>query len=160
MAKRARMLKAPAQLALWDRVLPRVPLLGESLAAADALLLHRDLERRFWRFHRACPEVYAELVRLARQLHRRGFARYGIGSLWEVLRWRRDIRLGAEERAGTGGVELFRINNDYRSRYARLIMLKEPDLRGFFELRMLKTESNLLYLPDREPQLQRRTGEG
>jgi hypothetical protein len=82
----------------------------------------------FTRFHRENPHVYLELVRMSRQLVAHGHEKIGIGMLFEVLRWRHMLQT-------TG--DTFKLNNNYRSYYARLIMLSEPDLRGVFELRRL-----------------------
>lgn len=86
------------------------------------------IEEAFHAFHAANPHVYWELVLLARQARRRGVRRIGIGMLFEVLRWRVALRTGGDE---------FKLNNNYRSYYARLIMLNEPDLVGVFETRQL-----------------------
>lgn len=85
---------------------------------------------RFSEFHRENPDVYRELVKLARKLRDRGHAHYGIGALFEVVRFHRALET-------TDAV--YKLNNNHRSRYARLIMEQEPDLRGFFETRELKT---------------------
>lgn len=82
----------------------------------------------FQRFHNENPQVYVELVKLSRRLTARGTERIGIGMLFEVLRYRHALR--------TRG-DVFQLNHNYRSYYARLIMLREPDLRGAFELRKL-----------------------
>lgn len=86
------------------------------------------IEEAFAAFHAANPHVYAELVALAREARGRGVARLGIGMLFEVLRWRVALRTGGDE---------FKLNNNYRSYYARLVMLREPDLDGVFETRQL-----------------------
>lgn len=86
-------------------------------------------ERAFLKFHAEHPEVYAKLVDLARQWkHRRGRERISIGVLWEVTRW--ETALGDPEAD-------YRLNNNYRPRYARLIMEQEPDLAGLFETRRM-----------------------
>lgn len=90
-----------------------------------------SLQDDFERFHAANPHVYKELARLARQAVARGRTRVGIGMLWEVLRWYFWLET-------KGDVE-FKLNNNYRSRYARLLMNQEPDLRGLFEVRGLKS---------------------
>lgn len=56
----------------------------------------------------------------------------GIAMLWERMRWELTVE--------TDSVDLgddFKLNNNYRSRYARLIMNNEPDLAGFFDIRRL-----------------------
>lgn len=89
-----------------------------------------SLEFRFHRFHRDNPHVYRRLVELAREAQAKGHARYSIDGLFHVLRWEQPIT--------TDTSEVFRLNNDYRSLYARLIMKQEPDLASFFETRELK----------------------
>ena len=113
---------AAGQLTLADIV-------AAELEAEDA----RTLPERFAAFHAAHPEVYDHLVDMARNLYRNGWMRFGIAMLWENLRY--TTMLGAGP-----GEEPYRLNNSYRSRYARLIMATEPDLDGVFELRELRTE--------------------
>ncbi len=84
---------------------------------------------RFDRFHQAHPEVYDELVRLARQAKTAGQKRLGIAMLYEVVRWNRTIA-GLPEDG-----EPFKLNNDFRALYARLIMQCNRDLADVFETR-------------------------
>jgi hypothetical protein len=93
----------------------------------------RPIEVRFREFHAAHPEVYDRLCELARNLRHRGYTHLGIGMLWETLRY--FTMLGAKPDEDT-----FKLNDHYRSRYARLIMDNEPDLSGLFELRELRAE--------------------
>ena len=88
------------------------------------------IEGTFRAFHEANPWVYDALVRLARDMVARGRPRLGIGMLFEVLRWQWQL-------ATTDGASDFKLNNNYRSRFARLIMESEPDLAGVFETRAL-----------------------
>jgi hypothetical protein len=91
-----------------------------------------SIQQRFIRFHVAHPEVYAILCRLARKWKENGHTTCGIGMLWEIIRWNVGLkRLPHDE-------EEFKLSNDYRSRYARLIMANEPDLEGFFNTRELR----------------------
>lgn len=87
------------------------------------------LDAQFEEFHKNNPEVYQELVRLARQMKARGHKQIGIKMLWEVLRWERAMK--------TTDQTEWKLNNNYTSRYARLIMENEPDLEGFFVTRGL-----------------------
>lgn len=82
----------------------------------------------FARFHAENPHVYDELVRLARRAKRAGSSRIGIKMLFEVLRWRHTLRTGGDD---------FKLNNNYHSYYARIIMDRCPDLGDIFELRRL-----------------------
>jgi len=90
-----------------------------------------SIEQAFWQFHNANPHVYDELVRLARAWRkRRPNTRLGVGMLFEVLRW--NVAMAME----TEGDD-FKLNNNYRSYYARLLMHRNPDLDGVFEIRKL-----------------------
>jgi hypothetical protein len=84
------------------------------------------LAERFARFHQLNPAVYAVLVALTRDYVRRtGRDRVGIASVFERARWEYALRT----------TESPRLNNSYRSFYARLIMSQEPDLANVFEVR-------------------------
>lgn len=85
----------------------------------------------FQAFNEANPHIYDALVNLARDLRIRGHWRIGIGMLFEVLRW---------QTAMVTTDTAFKLNNNYRSHYARAIMADHPDLDGIFELRELRDE--------------------
>lgn len=85
------------------------------------------IEREFKDFHAEHPEVYIGLVRLARTWQLNGSAKLGIATLFEVLRWNSHLNEGKD-----GG---YKLNNNYRALYARLIMKNEPDLANLFEIR-------------------------
>lgn len=89
------------------------------------------LERAFRAFHEESPHVYAKLVQLAREARAVGQQRVGIGMLWEVLRWQLFVATTSDDG--------FKLNNNHRSRYARLIMAQEPDLADVFETRELRS---------------------
>ena len=90
-------------------------------------------QANFEAFHAKHPEVYGELVRLARQARARGRKVIGIKMLWEVARWHLNILGGVDPE------EEYKLNNNYHSRYARMIMDQEHDLAGIFRLRELKS---------------------
>lgn len=96
------------------------------------MIFMTDTERRFFEFHGENPEVYNELVRLARRAVNRGKRRIGIRMLWEVMRWNLTIEVDQ-------GDDEFKLNDHYTSRYARMIMERNSDLAGFFELRTLRS---------------------
>lgn len=89
------------------------------------------IQHDFEEFHRLNPWVYAQLVRLARDLVARGHQRLGIGMLWEVLRWQ-------YMRTTYDNNSTFKLNDHYRSRYSRLIQNAEPDLVDVFVTRELR----------------------
>lgn len=79
-------------------------------------------EEKFVQFHSENPQVYVELVRLAREARFKGKSRVGIKMLWEVVRWNLFI-------STVDSNSEFKLNNNYHSRYARMIMQLESDLR-------------------------------
>ncbi len=89
------------------------------------------IQAQFQRFHIRHPEVYYGLLRLARQADSSGRPRIGMKMLFEVLRWEWTIA-GLPDDA-----EEWKLNNNYTSRYARMVMDHNPDLAGLFETRAL-----------------------
>lgn len=85
-------------------------------------------------FDRENPQVYQKLVEFARRAKSRGVDHYGIGALFEVLRWHTRVEVGAK-------ADEWKFNNNYRAYYARKIMDSEPDLKDFFETRVLRSET-------------------
>ena len=90
------------------------------------------LEESFLVFHCANPDVYAALVELALKGLRIGRMKRGsINQLFEVLRWDKTIHTDP-------GADPFKLNNNHRPYYARLIMACEPELAGWFETRKVR----------------------
>lgn len=88
------------------------------------------LREQWQTFHAANPAVYDAIVRIARDLRARGFARCGIALIFERLRWLHAIATRGDE---------YRLNHNWRAHYAREVMAREPDLVGFFETRRLRS---------------------
>lgn len=103
---------------------------GQLLIDFDKVRAH-TIQERFEAFHHANPQVYAELVKLARRAKRQGQQRIGIELLFAVVRWRRIMATRDESSS-------FKLNDHYTSRYARLIMEQERDLDGFFATREIR----------------------
>lgn len=91
-----------------------------------------DIDDGFREFHARNPGVYDALVAVARRATAAGKKRLSAKLLYEVVRF--ETWLGDEGAA-------LRMNNDFTSRYARLIMEREPDLRGAFVTHRLKEAS-------------------
>jgi hypothetical protein len=93
-------------------------------------------------FHAENPQVYRILVRLARQwVSSTGRHSLGIGALYERARWEIAIATSDPD---------YKINNNFRAFYARLIMHRELDLVGLFELRTSEADEWLQNLIDAE----------
>lgn len=88
------------------------------------------LDLRFWAYHEANPVLYDTLARLALEAVRQGKRRIGAKALWERMRWELWMAADGDD---------FALNNNFTSRYARLLMAREPELRGVFELRGLRS---------------------
>lgn len=91
------------------------------------------IEQKFREFDQAHPEVYEQLVALARQWVSVGHAKLGIATLFEKLRWEWHV-------SGLRDADGYKLNNNFRALYARKIMALNPDLDGLFEIRVLATE--------------------
>ena len=88
----------------------------------------KSITARFKKFHAANPNVYDSLVTLARQFRsRRPDAKLGIAMLYEVLRWNFYI--------STDSDEPYKLTNDFKAFYARMIMDQEEDLAGVFQIK-------------------------
>ena len=103
------------QLGLFDRRIVTIN--------AHGLTLDQQLEA----FHAENPHVYEMLRHLALDAARHG-RRLGIAMLFEVLRWQYAMNT-------TDQASEFKLNNNYRAFYARLLMEKEPELQDYFETR-------------------------
>ncbi len=103
-------------------VMEKEPLI-EGMFAIRTLNLDRssgtkDLQVGFEKDMISRPEIYTQLVRAASRLKTFGTKKTGIKGL------AKDNKI--------------KLNNTFGSRYARLIMKQEKDLKGFFTLRTLK----------------------
>jgi len=86
------------------------------------------ISMNFAKFHQANPHVYRALVNLARAWKDAGHKDCAMDMLFAKLRWDYGIETHGEQ---------FKLNNNYRSMYTRLIEANEPDLTGFITKRPL-----------------------
>jgi hypothetical protein len=118
-----------AETKLWMQELQSQLEAFEAAPLSPPVDANKDyIQNGFEKFHADNPAVYEKLVELALAAKANGHTSLGIGLLWERLRYYYTIEV-------TGGRPKF--NNNYRSRYARLIMQQEPALAGFFRTREL-----------------------
>jgi hypothetical protein len=104
----------------------------------DQLALSFDptIADRFDAFHRENPRVYETLVRLAREwIQRTGRRKIGIATLFERTRW--EIALATSDPE-------FKLNNNFRAFYSRLIMCQERDLDEIFDCRASEADDWVL----------------
>lgn len=82
-------------------------------------------------FHNKNPAVYKTLVFQSRQYRRmHPTKKLGIATLWENLRWDFMMTTDAEDD--------FKLNNNHKAHFARMIMNENPDLADLFETRETK----------------------
>jgi hypothetical protein len=89
------------------------------------------IDERFEQFHASNPEVYRQLVELAFQLKNAGRRRISIETLIGKLRW--DRALETDDPSG------FKINDNYSSRFVRMLIADHPEFGTMFETRRLKS---------------------
>ncbi len=87
-------------------------------------------------FHTANPEVMAQLELLVQQWLRRGRGRLGIEMLWNVLRWER--YMSTDDPASE-----WKLNNNYKAYYVRLLQQAHPEWADLFELRTSQADDRL-----------------
>ena len=101
----------------------------ESLVGAQPLVQAKGatLDERFAEFHRLNPWVLQNLEALASAWVAKGLKRLSVNMLFETLRHQSGM---------TAGIE-FRLDNSYRSRYARLMLERHPEWVDSIETRDL-----------------------
>ncbi len=114
------------QFELFDRGEAPAPMLAPVVSPVAHLDGYSKASDRFRAFHDANPRVYALIVEIARHAHNRGVKRLGMQAIFERIRWQHMI--------ATRG-DAYKLNNNYVSFYARLVIVSEPDLRGMFQTR-------------------------
>lgn len=88
------------------------------------------LELDFWQFHTDNPHIYTWMVHYARQW-KLYYEHGSIALLCERLRW---------HRVETRSHDNFKINNNHKAFYSRLLEEQEPDLNGFFRKRQQRIQ--------------------
>jgi hypothetical protein len=89
-----------------------------------------SIQQHFEIFDRDNPMIYELLVAGAYDAVTEGHKRFGIGYIWERIRWKLPIETYGSD---------FKLNNNFRSRYVRKIEANEPGLVGFFRKRSLRS---------------------
>lgn len=88
------------------------------------------IDSEFKAFHEAHPEVYDLFCKYALNLIRAGNTRYSADAILHVMRYNKVI--------GKGDDGMYKINNNFSSRYARKFIKENPKYYGFFEFRSLR----------------------
>lgn len=88
------------------------------------------IDQKFKKYHKDNPRVYDLIVKYSNKVRAAGFKHYGIWAIINQVRWHVDVE--------TQDPDGFKMNNNYCSRYARMVMDNHPHLDGLFRLRQLK----------------------
>lgn len=88
------------------------------------------IDEAFWQFHKKNPQVFARLLAMTREARRQGKRRIGMKMLFEVIRWEHMLSTKHDD---------FALNNNYTSRYVRLIEELDPELGKMFEKRTIRS---------------------
>ena len=88
--------------------------------------LQPHIVEAFWQYHRENEHVYDLFCQFARDVRQAGRSNYGVGAIFERIRWHYAVETKGDE---------FKLNNNYRSCYARLLVLKDPSFADFFQMR-------------------------
>jgi hypothetical protein len=81
---------------------------------------------KFWDFHKCNPVILSLYRSYALEAKKKMGDTYSIAVITEVIRWHVDIE--------TTDDWDFKLSNSYKAYYARLLMLYEPELQGFFTI--------------------------
>lgn len=88
------------------------------------------IQERFEQFHQSNPWIYTALESLTAGWLAKGHTRVGVKQMVEVVRW----QYGLQSTGDRG----FRVNNDFTSRYARLLVENHPAWADAIETRCLR----------------------
>jgi predicted PolB exonuclease-like 3'-5' exonuclease len=86
------------------------------------------IDTEFLAFHSSNPHIMDAIVRYTRQLITAGHKHFGMGAVFERIRWDYAVSTLADTKG-------FKINNNYRSRYVRLLEATHPQFKGFYRQR-------------------------
>ena len=81
---------------------------------------------QFLTFHKENPEIYALFKRFAFEARAAGRKRFGAAAICERIRWHVAVERKNDD---------FKVNNNFRSCLARLMIFDHPEFADFFETR-------------------------
>lgn len=90
----------------------------------------KTIQERFETFHDTNPWVLDALEELTAEWLEHGNRRLGIRMLQEVLRWQHGMKTVGDD---------FKLNDNYTSRYVRLMIERNPEWADVFSLREIRT---------------------
>jgi len=109
----------------------------EAIQSEMSLTTESKSEQAFWKFHEANPQVYELLTMYATAWRMRNpDVPVGIDLLYARIRW--DFSVNTQKPPID-----FKLSNNHKPYYARLIMVKEPQLKGIFVTKKQKFQSTI-----------------
>jgi len=90
-----------------------------------------NMQSRFEEYHKKNPQVFDLFEKFAKKIRIVGYKNFGAKAIMERVRW--------EMIVSTTDNEPFKINNNYTSRYVRLLEEKDSSFEGFFRKRQLRS---------------------
>lgn len=91
-----------------------------------------QIDRDFIKFHQNNSHVYQLIIKYTKQVWSSGHRTFGMGAIFERIRWDYAVSTNAKP---------FKLNNNYRSRYVKLMERDFPNLKGFFRSRDINPSS-------------------
>jgi len=85
---------------------------------------------RFREYHKSNPHVYRLFKKLAFEMSETGRKQYSAEVIVNVMRWHHDLNSKGDP---------FKINNDFKPMYARLLVHRHPELGEFFHFRRVRS---------------------
>lgn len=101
------------------------------MSQIDIFASPSEIDAAFWKFHRENPKVYQKIVEMTNIAKLNGRKRIGMKMLFEVIRWEHLVHTRSDD---------FALNNNYTSRYVRMLASDYPELADMFEIRRIKGE--------------------
>lgn len=86
---------------------------------------------RFMEYHSNNPHVYDAFLEVISRAKKKGKTKWSIAGAIEILRWESDLDATVDYNFR------FKIANDYKPIYARMVMELNPSLEGFLKTREL-----------------------
>jgi len=100
----------------------------DAVRVKDSKEVQMSLQERFAQFHAANPHIYDMLVALARKMKaKKTMRQWSIYAAYELVRYQWNSK--------TRSFDNYKLPNEFRPLYSRLIMEQEPDLKGFFRIK-------------------------
>ena len=96
----------------------------------QATLFESRLDILFAEYHAKNPQVFELFKKFSRQVRDAGHKHFGAKAIMERIRWEAALQ--------TNDPDGFKVNNNFTSRYVRLLEKECPEFQGFFRKRALK----------------------